>query len=67
MVILNQRQRAVLLDKVPDAANLAVGALFFGQFLADRPFSFALALWGAGIWLGLFCWVTVLASERSNS
>lgn len=38
-------------DKLPDAANLALGALVFAQFLEDRPFSRQLAAAGIGIWL----------------
>jgi hypothetical protein len=36
----------MLIDKLPDAANLALGALVFGQFLGDRPFSVAVAVLG---------------------
>ena len=54
MLRLSQRQRAVLADKVPDAANLALGALFFGQLLAERPFSSWLALLGVACWVGFF-------------
>ena len=48
MLRLNRAQRAVLVDKVPDVANLAIGALSFGQFLGERPFSFMRALCGVG-------------------
>ena len=33
MVGLTGEQRTMLIDKLPDAANLALGALVFGQFL----------------------------------
>lgn len=66
MLLLNQTQRAMLIDKVPDVANLAVGALFFGQFLGDRPFSFTLAVSGAGVWLILMASAIVLGSERTK-
>ena len=33
MVGLTTEQRRMLIDKIPDAANLALGALVFGQFL----------------------------------
>ena len=32
MVGLTTEQRRMLMDKLPDAANLALGALVFGQF-----------------------------------
>ncbi len=65
MLSLDDDQRQMLSDKLPDAANLAVGALFFGQFLSDRPFSTALALWGSGAWLALMSWAIMLARRRS--
>jgi hypothetical protein len=40
-------------DKVPDATNVALGALVFGQFLGDATFSISVAVIGAAIWL--FC------------
>jgi hypothetical protein len=51
----------MLVDKVPDMANLAVAALFFGQFLDNRAFSAALALFGIGIWMFLIGCAYVLA------
>lgn len=53
MVGLPPEQRQLLRDKVPDAANLLVGALWFGQFMSDREFSWGLAACGIGGWLGL--------------
>ena len=66
MVILSPRQRAVLIEKLPDIANVAVGALVFGQFLGDRPYSPALALYGVGIWSALMGFVLLLAMENSK-
>jgi hypothetical protein len=48
MVGLNREQRRTLADKLPDMANVAVGALVFGQFLGDRPFS-PIAAIGGGV------------------
>jgi len=63
MLRLNRKQREVLLDKLPDVANLVTASTFFGQFLADRPFSLALAVFGiasaSALWLG----VMVLAKD----
>ena len=61
MVVLNRRQRAVLTDKLPDGANLAAGALVFGQFLGDRPFSVRLASIGVGLWVILIAVSVILA------
>jgi len=49
MLRLTRSQRTILADKVMDAANVAAGALVFGQFLADR-FSIALFFAGLGLW-----------------
>lgn len=64
MVSLDDGQRQMLADKLPDAANLAIGALFFGQFLSDRPFSTALAVFGSGAWLALMIWSIMLARKK---
>ena len=65
MLLLNDGQRALLADKLSDAANLAAGALFFGQFVGSRPFSLTLALCGLGSWVGLFAWAVVLARKKA--
>ena len=44
MLRLRSRQRAVMVEKLPDVANLGVGALVFGQFVGEQPFSPWLAL-----------------------
>jgi hypothetical protein len=67
MLRLKPRQREVLVDKLPDAANLAAGALFFGQFLSEKSFSLTLAFAGLGAWVALMAWAIVLASEGSSS
>jgi hypothetical protein len=51
----------MLVDKLPDVANIALGAFFFGQFIADRAFSPFLGLFGLGLWLLLIGWLIVLA------
>lgn len=56
MVGLTSEQRQMLMDKLPDAANLALGALVFGQFLGDRPFSLLLGVTGAVGWVVLLAW-----------
>lgn len=50
MLSLNKTQIALLADKLSDVANLAAGALIFGQFLSERLFSLPLAVFGVGIW-----------------
>jgi len=66
MLDLTRGQRSVLADKLPDAANLSAGALFFGQFLSDRPFSLMLAVVGILSWFALFSWALVLARRNDQ-
>ena len=61
MLELTKPRREMLVDKVPDIANLAVAALLFGQFLDNRAFSPGLALFGIGIWMFLIGCAYVLA------
>ena len=61
MVELTTSQRAVLVDKLPDAGNLAAGALFFGQFLGGETFSASLAFFGIAVWAFLIACAVALA------
>jgi len=63
---LRTRQRAVLTDKLPDVANVSVGAMFFGQFLSEGPFSPVLALAGVLTWVSLFCFAVMLAGKEGS-
>ena len=60
MIGLNREQRRTLADKLPDMANVAVGALVFGQFLGDRIFSPALAASAAALWVSLLVFSVIL-------
>ena len=53
MIRLNQMQRGILIDKVPALANLAAGAMTFGQFLSQGPFSWLVAASGITLWFFL--------------
>ena len=64
MVRLTARQREALIEKMPDAANLVAGSMFFGQFLTDRPFSVGLAMLGAAGWAGFWIFTLLLAEDR---
>jgi len=63
MLRLKPRQRAVLIEEVPGAANLAAGSMFFGQFLTDRPFSVVLGVAGITAWIALWVLTLLLAQE----
>jgi hypothetical protein len=63
---LNGRQRALFVDKLPDAANLAMGGLVFGQFVVTGRFSVGVALLGLVAWAGFMAWATVLAGKDES-
>jgi hypothetical protein len=63
MVKLTSAQRAVLIQAFPAVGHLGLGALVFGQFLRDQPFSFWLAAAGLVIWVGLVSVAVDLAGE----
>ena len=63
MLRLTPRQRTLLIEEIPNVANLVLAATFLGQFLGDRPFSAPLALIGAGLWLALAIAAFVLAAN----
>jgi hypothetical protein len=65
MLRLNQRQRGVLVDKLPDIANLVAASTFLGQFLTGRPFSLMLAVLGVAATIGLWVMVMLLAESTS--
>lgn len=53
MLRLKRRQREVILDTLPDLANLIAGALLFAQFVGSERFSFGVALLGMVLWVAL--------------
>ena len=64
MLVLKRAQRAVFVEKLPDAANLALGALVFGQFLSDRFYPWV-ALLGLTLWIFFIgCAVIVAGGAR---
>lgn len=63
MLRLKPSQRAVVADKLPDAANVVLAGLVIGQALSDRPFSLALALIGIGVWAGFMAFAMLFAPE----
>ena len=66
MIRLKSRQRTLLLEKVPDVANLAVGALVFGQFIGEQPFSIGLAFVGIATWSVLIAFPLVIAGGEQR-
>lgn len=64
MLKLHSSQRALLANKFADVANLAVGALTFGQFLGAGPLSLAVALSGVALWIALVALAVIFAPRE---
>ena len=60
MLRFSEKLREALADKAFDTANIAAGALIFGQALGDEPFSTWLAFLGLGVWFGFMAVGVVL-------
>jgi hypothetical protein len=66
MLVLDREQRKLLAETMRDIANIAAGAMVFGQFLADGMFSPSLAFGGIGVWIALVaCALALGRSEKS--
>jgi hypothetical protein len=65
MLLLKPRQRAIMVEKLPDFANIGAGVLVFGEFVGEGRLSIFSALAGAGLWLVLFGWAVLLAGDES--
>ena len=63
MLDLTPEQRQLLLDKVPDAANLALGALVFGPFLGDALSLVTVAV-GMALWALVFVFCFLLGGRK---
>ena len=66
MLRFSEQQRAVLADKIGDAANLAAGALVFSQFLNGQEFSLAALGLGGGLWLLLVAFSVKVAGRNRS-
>ena len=64
MLRLTDAQRAVLIQAIPAAAHLAVGAMVVGQFLRQQRFSPWLAMSGLGFWLVFVGIAVVIAGGK---
>jgi hypothetical protein len=65
MLESNKTQRGVLIDKIPALANLGAGAMIFGQFLNQRPFSWLVAVSGIALWIFLTgCAIAIARGEQ---
>lgn len=49
-----QNLASKLADKLMDLANFTAGALIIGQLISGRPFDWAIAGLGLGVWIALY-------------
>ena len=54
MLNLTPNQRQLLSDKLPDAANVVLGAVVLGPFLGQGGFSVVRVVGGLALWLFAF-------------
>jgi hypothetical protein len=59
-------QRRVLVDKVPDFANIGAGAFVFSQFIGEQPASFRLLAIGLALWAGVMVVVVMIAGGEHH-
>ena len=65
MLRLKPRQRAVIVEKLPDLANLVAGVLVLGQFVGEDPASVWRLIMGVAVWAGLAGITLLIAAEES--
>jgi len=65
MLRLKPRQRAVLVEKVRDVANIGVGVLVFGPFVGAEPASVGSVIAGLVLWVVLVGAILLIAGEQS--
>ena len=65
MLRLKSRQRAVIVDKLPDLANLVAGVFVLGQFVGEEPASVWYVIVGLALWAGLAGVTLLIAGEES--
>ena len=64
MLEFSEKLRTMLAEKLMDTANVALGAMVFGQFLNERPLSIWVGSLGAAIWAGLMMCGAILVGRR---
>lgn len=66
MLVLTREQRQLLADTAKDMANIAAGAMIFGQFLSERAFSAWIAAAGVFLWIGFVAFAVLLAVSSKH-
>jgi hypothetical protein len=67
MLRLKRAHRAVLADKLPDAANVVLAGFVVGQAVSERPFSLTLASIGIILWAGLMIAAAVASDQEDGA
>ena len=65
MLRLKHQQRAVIVEKLPDLANIIAGVFVIGQFVGEQPASLWLVAVGLLIWL-VFAVLTLVVAGGSD-
>ena len=66
MLRWSQSQRELLAETIRDVANIAAGAMVFGQFLSDAEFSPILTVTGILFWGCLVVLAVRLVEEKMS-
>jgi hypothetical protein len=66
MLRLSGTQRTLLAETLRDLANLAAGAMVFGQFIGSETFSRWTAVGGAIVWIAFVGLAVSLAKETKR-
>jgi hypothetical protein len=61
MLRLKTRQREIIVEKLPDLANIVAGVFVIGQFVGDEPASIWLIGAGLAMWISLAVLTLVIA------
>lgn len=64
MLVFNREQRTLLAETLRDIANIAAGAMIFGQFFADETFSPRIAVEGLAVWGSLVAFSLFLMGRK---
>jgi hypothetical protein len=64
MVRLTPAQRRVIVDKVPDLANIGAGVFIFWQFVGQQPASWRLFLVGLLVWVGVMVAAVLISGGK---
>ena len=66
MLELSPEQRVLLSATLRDIANVAAGAMLFGQFIGEGPFSLSLGVLGMVVWICLVVSALAVAGRKRS-